>query len=408
MTGNSPEPPIKHSELNPSQLALLRAMRSGDYDRAVWIGAVRSGKSAGAVVTLHDIALRAMIDGEGTGNYIVGGATAGSAERNNLDYLIYAAEQLGLSPRLRGGKAPHLDCGPMGRFYIFGGGNARSYMTVRGMTAHSAYIDEATLCDRRFIETCWQRCSFAGSRMILTANADSPLHWIKRDIIDAAPPRTLLLTTDFRENRHYSEERRQALLSLNPNTADYRRAILNQWAAEEGLIIPVPAEAMVSETFEPAGDVVMDPGTASVCAALLLVRRDYGWLVADEYYWDGDRMGRRTDEGHLRDIVRRWKIHRLVIDPAGASMRAQAAMMGYFPERARNDFDEGVQVANNAIHAGNLRINQGCHNLLGELGSYRWNPAGTAPVSTSPDHAADCLRYAAMDKFPAQRSMLLK
>ena len=403
------EPLIKHDKLNPSQRQLLAQMRGGEVDRAVWIGSIRSGKSVGAAVAIMDIAWRAAASGSGTGDYIVGGATAGSVERNNLDYLICAAEARGVTPRMRGGRMPHLDCGVLGRFYIFGGGNARSYMPVRGMTAHSAYVDEATLCDRRFIETVWERCTFDDSRMIMTANADSPLHWIKTEIIDRPPRRMAFLETDFLENVHYSDARREELLALDPNTANYKRAILNQWAASEGLIIPVPGEALVREDqFTPAGDVVMDPGWANITAALLFVKTEYGHLVADEYYWDGGRMGRRPDDAHIREIAGRWQIHRLIVDPASASMKAAAAALGYWPEDAQNPFEEGVQVVNNAIYSGKLKINHLCRNLMSELGGYRWNIGGTAPVPTAPDHAADCLRYGAMDKYRGMQSMLLR
>ena len=217
------------------------------------------------------------------------------------------------------------------------------------------------------------------------------------------------MESGFSENHHYSDERRAQLLDLNAHTANFQRAIHNLWVAADGLVYAVRKEHVVDGVAGSlSGNVYLDPGTAGVTAALLFTRQPYGWLVADEYYWEGDRKGRLTDKEHLLAITRKWNIQRLRIDPAGASMRAQANEMGLLPRYAKNDFEPGVQVVNNVLHSGKVKIHEQCGNLLNELYGLVWNVAETKPANGLPDHAADCLRYGCLELFPNERSQILK
>ena len=88
-------------------------------------------------------------------------------------------------------------------------------------------------------------------------------------------------------------------------------------------------------------------------------------------------------------------------------MKASAAKSGMYPLNAQNDFDRGVQIANNALYSGRVKIHKNCVNLLNEAGSYRWNPQESRPT-TGPDHAIDTFRYGCYWKFPNYRTEFLK
>ena len=395
--------------LNPSQREILRLIESDSL--IAWIGAVRSGKGVGTAHALLQLSVRKAREEGRALTYILAGSTSGSFLANNLEYLIDISEQAGLSAQYTTGDGqPRVEVKLadtlIAAMRVYGGGNARSHFALRGLTAHSAWIDEATLVHPDFIRTAIQRCSYSDSRVILTSNTGTPTHALKVDYIDSGA--ATLLETDFHENVHYPEERRAELLGLNPNTADYARAIQNQWAAEEGVIIPIMPEHYDSDTApETIGTVVIDQGTAGTTAALLFQRTDYGWLVADEYYHVAARQGGLTDREHLIRIFSKWQGMKVIIDPAAAQMRADAHRLGLNPLGANNQFERGVQVTNNALYAGKLRVNPKCRNLLTEAGGYVWNPSESAPVPTAPDHLMDCLRYGALDKFPAFATTLL-
>ena len=374
----------------------------------IWYGSVRSGKGVGAANWMLDKAIRDAVEGRGNRTHILGGSTMSSFVRNNEPYITDIAEQAGLSVKLKNDvKGPHYDIEGI-KFYVFGGDNKRSYYPVRGITAHNAWVDEVTLCDEQFVTTIAERCSFDDSQMVLTTNADNPLHWLKLNWIDSEIEGRQIITSDFEENIHYSDERRGVLKKLNPHTANYKRAIQNLWAGAEGMIIPIQPEHYDEKKHPLIGDVFLDPGTAGTTAAVLFNRTGIKkFTVVDEYYHIGDIQGRLTDEEHIdRILAKGWQISSLFVDPAGASMKAAAQRKGLHPRNAPNSFESGVQAANNALYSGDLKINPKCQYLLMEASGYIWNPQGTKPVTT-PDHLMDCLRYGSLQHFPAYTSQLL-
>lgn len=403
---------LKADELNPSQHAIISVAR--DNPLTVWAGAIRSGKGVGTARWLIRQAMRASAIHGRHLNHIVAGTTVASFLSNNEDYIRDIAEAAGLeftytTKRGRQRIILSYDDVEFAQLHVLGGGTARSHFSLRGLTAHSAWIDEATLVHEDFTRTVIQRCSFDDSRVVLTTNAGVPTHYIKRDYMDTGA--AALLETDFMENRHYSDTRREEMLKLNPHTSDYARSIRNQWTADEGAIIPILPEHLDHASYPAShlltGDVVMDPGTAGITAALLFVPTKYGHLVADEYYYDGQRQPRLDDRTHIVNIARKWRIRRLLIDPAAAGMKQAASALGFMPINANNRFEAGVQSANNALYAGMVKIRPNCRNLIAESGGYVWNPAQRAPVPTAPDHLMDCLRYGIIDLYPTHWSMII-
>ena len=405
--------------LLPRQREALRAVRGGKHDTIIWIAPIRQGKGVGGGVAMIDAAIRNAMNGANIrqNQFVLAGATQSSFLRNNEGYLYEAARMAGLDWRYRGsskGLGAHMELGPdIARYFIFGGDNARSYQPVRGLTLRGAWVDEATLINEEFFQTIIDRFSYDDAFMLATSNAGQPLHWLKVNWIDNAPETTYIIqpgAEGFDENVYYSDVRRERLKALDPHTPHYKRHLRNEWAADAGLIIPIPDTAITDEgwTNEGNGTVVLDPGTAGTTAALLMLPTSYGWLVVDEYYHIGDRDGRRTDEQHLDAIqVKFGEFQRLVIDPAGASMRASATNRALAPSLANNDFEMGIQVVNNVLYQGKLRVHERCRNLRMECATYRWNERERMP-EVGPDHLADCLRYGAVDKFPNVASAYLK
>ena len=409
---NAPAPPLDAptgiQSLLPTQRKLLQAVQSGDYRLFIWVGSIRSGKGVGAAYSLVSQAVDARMRGVAfdDNTYIVAGHTQGSFINNNGAYLYQAARRYGLDcvfKKSSGGHTGHYELGPgWARFMLYGGGDQASYQSLRGLTARAAWIDEITLVDEMFFTTARERLSFDESFTICTSNSGTPAHWLFADYLDGEVDGVLSLETDFDENIYYSDKQREWLKGLNPNTANYRRAILNEWVPDEGLIIPIDEKSIVRGHVDVVlrGTVSIDPGVASVTAALIVVPYRGKLLVAQNYYHRGDREGRLTDEQHLNAILGRWRADRLIIDPSGAPMRALAMQKGYYAAEGKNDKELGWQVVNNALYAGELFVHESCKELLMEAAAYRFNPRETMP-EVGADHLMDCLRYAAVDLFPA-------
>ena len=395
--------------LNPHQQELLNAVSAYQYKRFIWIGGARGGKGVGAANALILWAIHRYHHQRGNNTYILAGASANSFAANNESYLIDAARWHGLTMRYRGGARPHYDLGGIIKFHLFGGGNKRSYALVRGLTADGCWIDEVTLCDRAFVEQCELRLTFAASPIILTSNADKPGHWLKTDWIDAERADTLVMQSGAADNQHLDLQRKEFLYSQNPNTASYKRYVLNQWANEEGLIFPIPDYAIVPNVPGYTGEVFVDPGTAGTTAALLVVKRpDGGHCIAGEYYWNGDRQGRITEAEHWQNIkAKGWKITRAYVDPAAASFHQMMMQVGDTPFPCDNRYQEGVTITNNLLYSGDLTISRDCVNLLAECGGLQWNAQESRPLP-GPDHAADCMRYAAIQIKPPETWIYLR
>lgn len=413
-------PNINLDGLLPGQRKCLRLVMSQDWKRVIWFGSIRSGKGVGVANALMHLALRRWADGTGVNQYAVAGATAGSFMRNNENYLMQAAEHIGSKLTPVGGPKPGYILEPgIARFYLFGGGNTRSFHPVRGLDLDGAWIDEATLCDKQFVQTCEERLSYPQSQIILSTNTDAPSHFIKTEWIDEPAERgdlrypawekTRIIATDFHENTYYPEEQRQHFLAQNPASTNYQRAIMNIWAGAEGLVYPIPTESVVDVDTPLIGDVFIDPATAGRTAALLFVKRPQGgYIVADEYYHDGDKQGRLTDAEHWSRIKGKWDIGNVWVDPAAANFRAVISRDDKTPRLANNAWLAGVQITNNALFGGDLTIHRRCANLISCCAGLQYNARGTNSLPGTPDDLPDCLRYGATNKFPRSTAILLR
>ena len=92
-----------------------------------------------------------------------------------------------------------------GHYHLFGidivpvyTGNKRGVGAIRGATAYSAYIDEGSLADQSVFQEILQRCSVDGSRIIVTTNPGSPIHYLKTDYMDkSSKPKARLKAFNF-------------------------------------------------------------------------------------------------------------------------------------------------------------------------------------------------------------------
>ena len=227
---------VKLDDLLPTQKRVL-----GLSDKLIiWIGSIRGGKGVGTANKMIRLMIHNLLNDSPCNAYALAGQSHMSFIRNNEGYIADIAYQAGLDFRTHDntyilsipGTSLKATC------YIFGGGNARSYHNLRGITIHSGWIDEATLCDPQFVTTMIERCTFADSQVIMTSNADRPNHWLKTDYLDIGVGKHI--ESGFDENWHYSDVRREEIRNLNPFSSNHKRAIENIWAGDEGLVYVIP------------------------------------------------------------------------------------------------------------------------------------------------------------------------
>ena len=116
-------------------------------DGVIAEGAIRSGKTIGAVLGFVLWTLIAFHWQGRAGSFIVAGKSMGALKRNVLDPLFKILRALGIPYAYnRSSEDPHIAIGPgLVRYYLFAGNNEASADTLQGFTASGALLDEATL-----------------------------------------------------------------------------------------------------------------------------------------------------------------------------------------------------------------------------------------------------------------------
>ena len=192
----------------------------------------------------------------------------------------------------------------------------------------------------------------------------------------------------------------------NCSGAFYRRFVLGEWTAAEGLVY---------DFFDPDRDAVKAPeggfstwrisadyGTVNPASFGLWGLRDGIWYRTGEFYYDSRKMGRqRTDAEYAEDLERLAggrEIQRVIVDPSAASFIEVLRRRGFRVVKADNDVADGIRVTADLLREGRIMICRGCTDCLREIAQYCWEQRGErdAPRKRD-DHAMDDLRYFAMD-----------
>jgi PBSX family phage terminase large subunit len=149
-------------------------------------GAVRSSKSHTAdTIALKEI--QALPEGS---NILISGYSISSVARNVLAEwrLIIDPFGKGVFKQIKDGKDDHLQINWRGlrgkKFYIRGAGKENDFKQIQGATFAYWYADELTRHMESFFDMAMTRLSLPYSLGLWTCNPDSPLHYVKKRIID--------------------------------------------------------------------------------------------------------------------------------------------------------------------------------------------------------------------------------
>lgn len=292
--------------------------------------------------------------------------------------------------------------GRVNRFYLFGGKDESSSALIQGMTLAGVLFDEVALMPRSFVEQALARCSVEGSTFWFNCNPEHPQHWFYREwILNAEQKNALYLHFKMEDNPSLSARMLERYKKLYSG-AFYRRFVLGEWVAAEGMVYPF----MTAEQFcaVPDGEceryvISCDYGTVNPSSFGLWGRKNGCWYRLSEYYYDSRREGmQRTDEEHyngLRRLADGRKIDCVVADPSAASFMAVIRQHGEFRVlAAKNEVLDGIRQVAAALKGGKIRICDGCADAMREFSLYRWSTDLTrdAPIKEN-DHAMDDIRY---------------
>jgi PBSX family phage terminase large subunit len=393
--------PLRFSE---KQMRVLTWWSRDDgRDAIIADGAIRSGKTISMGLGFVFWAQR-RFDCQ---QFALCGKTIGALRRNLLRDLLPRLRELGFScsehrtdhdVTIRFG-------GHENRFLLFGGRDESSAALIQGSTFAGVLLDEVALMPRSFVEQALARCSVPGSRLWFNCNPEGPQHWFYREWIQRAEEHHALYLHFTMDDNPGLTPRVRARYKSAYSGIFYRRFVLGEWTAAEGLVydffdrdrdcVPPPRDCA-------RWRVSVDYGTTNPASFGLWGEKNGVWYRVGEYYYDSRAEGRqKTDAEYVSDLkalIGGRKVERIVADPSAASFLAALRQTGLPAVKADNDVLNGIRVTADLLKRRRLVICDSCTDCLREMELYCWeDSASRERPRKENDHAMDDLRYFAMD-----------
>lgn len=394
------------SGFSPKQQRVLNWWRKGSpdcgKDSIICDGAVRSGKT---LCTALSFFCWAMCEFKGR-NFALCGKTIVSVRRNLLNDVKPMLEQMGFVCKEE--RTRNLVTVQMGqrenRFYLFGGKDEGAAAHIQGITLAGALLDEVALMPRSFVEQCCARCSVKGSRLWFSCNPESPGHWFYTNwICKAEEKNALRLQFTMKDNPGLSPQVIARYETMFEG-AFYRRFVLGEWVAADGLVYDFFDESFLQEA--PEGEmeewyISCDYGTVNPTSMGLWGRQDGIWYRVKEFYYDSRSMRKqKTDREYAEDLKQLAggrHIRAVIVDPSAASFITLLRQEGWRVTKANNDVLAGIRLTAQMLKAGEVVICKGCDDAVREFGMYCWerpeSESAGDRVRKEHDHALDEIRY---------------
>lgn len=388
------------SEQQRRALNWWRDETEGAKDAVICDGAVRSGKTLALGLSFFLWATASFENRQ----FALCGKTVESVRRNLLVSVLPVLASLGFTweeKRSRNLLLVSLG-GRENSFFLFGGRDEASAGLIQGITLAGVLLDEAALMPRSFVEQAMARCSVRGAKFWFSCNPEGPAHWFYQEwILKASEKNALYLHFRMEDNPVLSAETR-ARYERAFHGAFYRRFVLGEWTAAEGLVYDFFDESFVQpapeEGFSRWG-ISCDYGTINPASMGLWGLREGVWYRVKEYYYSARREGRQKTDGEyvqeLLALAAGRPLDFVVVDPSAASFIEALRRENLPVRRAKNEVLSGIRRTAQALREGRVVICRGCHDAVREFASYCWDLSHGEQdqVRKEFDHAMDEIRY---------------
>ena len=370
-----------------------------ERDAVICDGAVRSGKT---ICMALSFILWAFYQFEDC-SFALCGKTIMSLRRNVLTPLLPLLKELGFTYKEQLSKnVLELSRGKRkNRFYIFGGKDESSAALIQGMTLGGVLLDEVALMPRSFCEQAIARCSLEHAKLWFNCNPEHPAHWFYKEwILKHQEKNALYLHFQMEDNPSLSKKTLARYKTLYSG-AFYKRFVLGEWVAQDGLVYPFFDESYLYDAPKTCTRYIVscDYGTVNPTSMGLWGETEGIWYRVKEFYHDSKQKGfQMTDEEYYRSLctlVGQKKLECVIVDPSAASFIACIKKHGKFKvKRADNDVLSGIRKTSDALKNREIRITKGCKDAIREFSLYRWDESARYDaVKKEHDHAMDDIRY---------------
>lgn len=381
------------------QINIYKRTRQEDWFMLINHGAVRAGKTQldNDLFLNELIRVKELAAAEGVDEpmYILGGVSSGTIQSNILQELT---NKYGIEFKFD----------KHNNFKLFGvkviqtfTGTIAGLKSIRGMTSYGAYINEASLANKKVFDEIVKRCSGEGARIICDTNPDHPEHWLKKDYIDNPSKNILSYHFTLNDNAFLSERYKKNIIETTPSGVFTERGIFGLWTIGEGAIYSdfnkdihvvneedVPWKditkyyAGVDWGYEHWGAIVVIGETDDEIKYLV---REYAAQHQDIDYWVSiarkviDEFGKKVP--FYCDSARPEHVDRFIRE-------------GFFAYNADKSVLSGIEVVAKGYKQNKLFIvKQRVECFLDEVYQYIWNSKTGEPVKEH-DDVQDAVRYA--------------
>ena len=278
------------------------------HDYVIADGAIRSGKTIACIIGFLTWS-QEMFQGE---SFILAGKTMGALKKNVIRPMLQILEAWAWPySYIRSGTDARLEIGS-NSYYLYGANTEAAQDALQGLTAAGAYMDEAALFPKSFVDQAIGRCSVKGAKVWMNCNPEGPHHYIREGFLlpeKQTEKRVYHLHFMMRDNLSLSPEVVERYERAWPHgSVFYKRFILGQWVAADGLIYQQFADNvndyLVDEAWLLQNKIVMatigvDFGGTKSAHSFTLTGFTAGFrqvVVLDEFY-----CKKRLNPGQLQD-----------------------------------------------------------------------------------------------------------
>lgn len=212
-------------------------------------------------------------------------------------------------------------------------------------------------------------------------------------------PEWCSITADYKENdRMTDKDVQEAKRSMS--AAEFEQEYLASFNSFEGQIYTISTENIVDEL--PPGNYEifagMDPGYKDPTAFVVFAydtENDYYYIVED--YLQAEKVTSQHAK-LLQEIITKWSIDTIFIDPAAAQFAADLAYQYDIATiKAKKAVLEGIAYCQTLVQQDRLKILSSCTHTLDAMDQYQWDPNESLikekPAHNEASHIADAIRY---------------
>lgn len=361
-------------------------VRASENNYIVADGSIRSGKTIACIIGFLTWS-QEMFSGQ---SFILAGKTMGALKKNVVRPMLQMLEAWGWPYEyIRSGTDARLEIGT-NTYYLYGANTEASQDALQGLTAAGAYLDEAALFPKSFVDQAVARCSVDGWKFWMNCNPEGPHHFIREEYLmpeEREKKKVYHLHFTMNDNLSISKKRKEEYKNAWPHgSVFYKRFILGQWVAADGLIYQQfadhPKDYIVAADWLKEQEIMyavigVDFGGTKSAHSFTLTGFTRGYkqvVVLDEYYRK-DRLTPKQLQEDFVDFVKRaqtrYKVYEAYCDSAeqtlisGLEMACVQAHVGIDIRNAiKGPINDRIAFYNSLIAQHRWKIMKHCTHII--------------------------------------------